>query len=335
VGTHPELYPNNCSKGSVTWDDVVARDLAAAKGVKKAWASAKVFGPVVAGDGMAYGGDYASAHFAAGTVEFTDWYLKQIAAGSGSSTLLDVFDVHYYTVGNNDAQCLESPRLFWDPNATDISATETNSLDFNYGDHSYWDMYWYPRQVIPRLFKKIAAAYAGASVAAPGLSFSEYNAGCELAISGGVAQADLLGIFGREGVYAAMAWPLQTETNNYLLAAYDLYRNYDGAGSVVGDTTVYAATSDSKDTSVYAFTHATDASKLEVVAINKLASAKAVSLQIASSPVFTTVKAYDLVTGAAAVKAATGAAPVIACSGGYCTITFTMPATSATTLVLH
>ena len=158
-------------------------------------AAAKTFGPVVSGDGMAYGGDYSSPHFVAGTTEYSDWYLAQVAAASvtAGSQLLDVFDVHYYTVGQSDAQCLESPRLFWDPNATDISAADTNSLDFNYGDHSYWDQYWYPRVVIPRLFEKIAGAYSGKSTPLPGLSFSEYNPGCELAISGGVAEADLLG----------------------------------------------------------------------------------------------------------------------------------------------
>ncbi len=55
------------------------------------------------------------------------------------------------------------------------------------------------------------------------------------------------------------------------MAAYDLYRNYDGKGSVVGDTAVKATTTDSKDTSVYAFTHADDAAAVEVVAVNKQA----------------------------------------------------------------
>ncbi len=337
VGTHPELYPNNCSNGSVTWDDVANRDVKAAKAIKKAWSAAKVFGPVVSGDGMAYGGDYSSPHFVAGTTEFSDWYLEQVAAASATAgePLLDAFDVHYYTVGGTDAECLESPRLFWDPNATDISADETNSLDFNYGDHSYWDEYWYPRQVIPRLFKKIAAAYKGNATALPGVSFSEYNPGCETAISGGVAEADLLGIFGREGVFAAMAWPLQSAMGNYLEAAYDLYRNYDGQGSVVGDTTVLATTTDAKSTSVYAYVHSDDARKVELIAVNKQGSAQAVTIRIASSPSFTTATLYDLVDGNPAVTAASGSAPSVTCASGTCTLTFTMPATSATTIVLR
>jgi mannan endo-1,4-beta-mannosidase len=337
VGTHPELYPSKCSAGSVPWDDVAARNIAAAKAVKGAWPATKVFGPVVSGDGMAYGGDYQSPHFVAGTTEFSDWYLQQVAAASAGAgaALLDVFDVHYYTVGGADAECLESPRLFWDPAATDISAAATNSLDFNFGDHSYWDQYWYPRQVIPRLFKKIAGAYAGKTAPLPGLSFSEYNPGCETAISGGVAEADLLGIFGREGVFAAMAWPLKGAAGNYLMAAYDLYRNYDGKGSVVGDTAVRATTSDARNTSVYAFVHGDDAMSVEVVAINKLAMAEMVTVEITSAPAFQTATPYHLVAGSPAVSAATGAAPVVMCASGACTLTLSLPATSATTVILR
>jgi Glycoside hydrolase family 44 len=337
VGTHPELYPNTCSTGSVPWDDTVARNISAATAIKKAWSTAKVFGPVVSGDGMAYGGDYDSPDFVAGTEEYSDYYLQKLAAASvaAGEQLIDSFDVHYYTVGTTDAECLESPRLFWDPNATDISAAETNSLDFNYGDHSYWDMYWYPRQTIPRLQRKVSAAYTGKATPAPGLSFSEYNPGCETAISGGVAEADLLGIFGREGVFAATAWPLQSATENYLVAAYDLYRNYDGNGSTVGDTTVRATTSDTKDTSVYAFTHSDEVTAVELVAINKLATAQPVTIQIASAPALHTATLYNLVTGAPAVAPATGAAPAVTCACNACSLTFTMPATSATTVVLR
>ena len=337
VGTHPELYPNNCSQGSVTWEDVVNRDVRAATGIKGAWAEAKTFGPVVAGDGMAYGGDYGSPHFKAGTVEFSDWYLQQLAAASATAghPLLDVYDVHYYTVGSSDAQCLESPRLFWDPNATDISATDTNSLDFNFGDHSYWDTYWYPRQVIPRLLGKIAAAYSGVLASAPALSFSEYNPGCELAISGGVAEADLLGIFGREGVFAATAWPLQSPTNNYLVAAYQLYRNYDGQGSIVGDTTVASTTTDDRHTAVYGYAHSDDPTKLELVAINKNSSAQAVTVQVASAPVFTSATLFNLVDGSPAVVAGGGVTPSVNCQAGSCSVSMTLPAVSATTVVLR
>jgi len=194
--------------------------------------------------------------------------------------------------------------------------------------------------MIPRLLGKIAAAYARNATAAPGLSFSEYNAGCETSIEGGVAEADLLGIFGREGVYAATAWPLQAVTTagaltNYLVAAYDAYRNYDGKGSTVGDTTVRATTTDVESTSVYAFAHSTDPSAIDVVGINKTSAPITVNVGVAHAPALSSVALYQLASGKVGVVAVTGNGPTLACGGGGCTFELTLPALSVTTVVLR
>jgi len=63
-----------------------------------------------------------------------------------------------------------------------------------------------------------------------------------------LAVADVLGIFGRYGIYAGAYWPLESD-QSYIRAAYQLYRNYDGAGSQYGDTTVRAATNNVADSS--------------------------------------------------------------------------------------
>jgi hypothetical protein len=342
--THPELWPHTgtpgCgTSGTVSFADVVSRDTTSATAIKAAWSTAKVFGPIVAQDGIIYAGDYSDPNL---PTTFTDYYLGKMAAASVTAghPLLDAFDVHYYTSNGSDSQCMQVPRMFWDPAFKDFSASATDSIDFGWsGPNNYFDDNLYPRQMIPRLLGKIASAYSGKGTAAPGLSFSEYNPGCETEIQGGVAEADLLGIFGREGVYAATAWPLKTVTSsgkltNYLVAAYDLYRNYDGGGSTVGDTSTYAQTSDVEGTSVYAFTHSGDASEVEVVAINKTSSALTATIQIASAPALTGATAYNLVSGNAGVVSA-ATAPSVTCSGGSCSLTYTMPPLSATTLVLR
>ena len=158
-------------------------------------------------------------------------------------------------------------------------------------------------------------------------------------IEGGVAEADLLGIFGREGVFAATAWPLETltdGTNNvsYLIAAYDLYRNYDGKGAVVGDTAVQAASFDGKSVTVYGFAHSEDATKVDVVAINKTSAPLPVTIAIASAPALETVAAYQL-TGSGPTVGAVSTAPTVTCSGGSCQVAYTMPALSATTFALE
>jgi mannan endo-1,4-beta-mannosidase len=136
-------------------------------------------------------------------------------------------------------------------------------------------------------------------------------------------------------VFGATAWPLQGTTGNYLEAAFALYRDYDGKGAVVGDTTVSAATSDRVNTSVYAFTHSDLADAAELVAINKEATAQTVTIQIGSAPAFKSVSVYALVTGKAAVAAANGPAPAVTCSCNVCSLVFSMPATSASTIVLR
>jgi hypothetical protein len=239
------------------------------------------------------------------------------------------------------SQCVQVPRMFWDPNFTDFSASATDSIDYGWsGPNNYFDTNLYPRQMIPRLLGKIATAY-GTKTAAPGLSFSEYNPGCETQIEGGVAEADLLGIFGREGVFAATAWPLQQIVNgsnqltNYLVAAYDLYRNYDGKGAVVGDTTVMAATSDVERSSVYAFAHSDDASKVDLVAVNKTNAALPVSIEIADAPMLKAATLYELASAKTAVVPVSGTAPAVTCVSCNCTVSYTLPAMSVTTLVLQ
>jgi hypothetical protein len=344
-GTHPEIWPftgtPGCgTSGTVSFDDVVTRNTTYAAAIKKAWPQTKVFGPVMAQDGIIYGGDYSDAHL---PTPFTDYYLGKMAAASvaAGKPLLDAFDVHYYTSNGSAAQCVQVPRMFWDPNFTAFSASTTDGIDFGWsGQNSYFDTALYPRQMIPRLLGKIASAYGGKGTAAPGLSFSEYNAGCETTIEGGVAEADLLGIFGREGVFAATAWPLQPITSgnqlvNYLVAAYDIYRNYDGSGAVVGDTTVLATTSDVASASVYAFAHSGDASRVELVAVNKTTAALPVSITIAGAPSLTAAAVYQLVSAKVGVVAAGGTPPAVSCAGGTCTLTVTLAAMSATTLALH
>jgi hypothetical protein len=337
-GTHPDLWPSTgtvpCQGYTVTFDDIVTRNVQFATAVKKAWPGAKVFGPVVAQDGVVYAHSYSDPHL---PTEFLDYYLAQMASASTTAgvPLLDVLDVHYYTNNNNPsaAQCMQSPRLFWDPNYRSLSPTATAQFDFGYtGQGGYFNTAaWYPRKYVPRLLAKIAAAFPGAN--APGLSISEYNNGCETTIAGGVAQADVLGVFGREGVYAAAVWPLQALTDNYLLAAFDLYRNFDGAGATVGDTAVMATTSDSVDTSVYAFAHSDDPNAIDVVAVNKSASATTASMALAGATTFTTASTYVLQDGSAAVQP--GAPVSAACTSAGCTMTATLPPTSATTFVVR
>ncbi len=346
--THPELYPYTgtpgCgTSGTVSFDEIVTQDTTFATAVKSVWPAANVFGPVVAQDGILYAGDYNDSHL---PTPFGQYYLSQMATASASAgqALINSFDTHYYTSGGinggspTGAQCLQTPRLFWDPTFTTWTSAEVGNVDFGY-DNSLIDSTLYPREMIPRMQGWIASAYSANPSMAPGYSISEYDMGCETQIEGGVAQADLLGVFGREGLFGATMWPLKTVANgttlvNYPVAAFDLYRNYDGSGSTVGDTTVLATTPDVEDTSVYAFTSSSGSGEVDVVVINKLGNATPATVTIANAPALATAAAYNLVDGKIGVTAS-AATPSVQCSGGSCTVQYTMPPTSATTIVLH
>jgi hypothetical protein len=340
--THPELWSFNgalpCQDGVVSYDDIVTKDEQFAAAVKKGWPDAKVFGPTVAQDGIVYAHSYDKDPQY--PTEFLDYYLRAMAAAStsGGTPLLDALDVHYYNAkGATAPQCLQNPRMFWDPAYTAISPAAMDALDFSWaGVNGYFDTNWYPRQVIPRLQRKITGAYPSGGPPAPGLSFSEYSSGCEAEIAGALAEADNLGIFGREGVFAAAAQTSLPASSNYLLAAFDLYRNYDGTGSVVGDTAVSAATSDVDRTSVFAFAHSDNGAAIDVVAINKSAMDVDATWSLANAPAtLAGVKLFQIVDGNAAVVPVGGTPPTLACAGGTCTLAYTLPKMSATTLVLR
>jgi hypothetical protein len=178
--------------------------------------------------------------------------------------LLDVLDVHWYPEAQGGgkriiesgtdpaliAARLAAPRSLWDPAYTEKSWITDSSTKG-------------PIRLLPRLLDKIARCYPGTK-----LSISEYNYGGGDNISGAIAEADVLGIFGREGVFAANEWPM-SGGEPFIAGALNMYRNYDGKSAAFGDTTVRAQTSDVEGTSLYAATDSTDKGRLVLVAINK------------------------------------------------------------------
>jgi hypothetical protein len=84
----------------------------------------------------------------------------------------------------------------------------------------------------------IAAHYPGTR-----LAFTEWSYGREMDVSSAVAAADVLGIFAREGVFAATTWPMSS-TDGCLAAAMRAFLSYDGSSSRFGDTFIPTAVSD-------------------------------------------------------------------------------------------
>ena len=204
-------------------------------------------------------GDYNPADYpdrtANGGWDYMPWLLNQFhqRATNTNQRLLDYFTVHCYPQGGeggNDVststQLLRnrSTRQFWDTNYVDPSWI--NSIVM----------------LIPRMKNWVATYYPGTKI-----GITEYNWGAEPSINGATAQADILGIFGREGLDLSTRWTTpDPSTPTY--KAMKLYRNYDGNKSVFGDTSVAATVPSPDNLSAFAAIRTND-SALTIMVINK------------------------------------------------------------------
>ncbi len=317
--THPEVHPD-----PVTYAELLSRDLTYAAALKRVWPSAPVTGPV------SYGWEgYESLQDAPDSGadgNFLDWYLAQVAQAdtAAGQRLIDDLDLHWYPEATGDGVRItgtdttpdivaareQAPRSLWDPTYVENSWITQDSTGGQ------------PIDLIPRLMNQIQANDPGMN-----LDFSEYNYGAGQDISGGIATADVLGIFGRYGVHAAALWPLNAD-ESYSYGALAMFRNYDGQGDGFGDTEVSATTSDPVMTSVYGSIDAADPSRVVVVAINKNTTPTPATLSLPSGPG----------AGRAAVYTLTSASPDPQPAPGLVTtsddqFSYTMPAQSVSVIV--
>jgi hypothetical protein len=182
----------------------------------------------------------------------------------------------------------------------------------------------------------IAAHYPGTK-----LAITEYYYGRSGDISGGIAQADVLGIFGREGVYAATLWPNAgiwaapykgdaQRAYAYAIGAFRMYRDYDGQGHGFGDTSIESTTTDVEGTSVYASTDTTDPSRLVIVAINKTGTPRVADVALAATHPFRTTEVFTMTDGSPEPQRKSDV--IVIKDNAF---TYTMPAMSVSTIVLH
>jgi Glycoside hydrolase family 44 len=281
ASTHSEVYPR-----PVTYAELWERNHRYAQAIKRVWPSAEVLGLVSYGwNGYV---NLQNASDARGR-DLLDWYLDQAknAAGDGKR-LIDYLDLHWYPEAQANGTRVsetsiapdvvtarvQAPRSLWDPSYEESSWVR----DFVGG----------PIDLLHRLSSKIAAHYPGTKI-----SFSEWNYGAGHHISGGIATADVLGIFGREGVGMATLWPLSSN-ESFTYAALRAFRNYDGKGGAFGDVSVRAATSDASSVTAYASLKAGAADQVVVIAINKASTPKTVGLFVGHPTSFPAARVWEL-----------------------------------------
>jgi hypothetical protein len=177
--------------------------------------------------------------------------------------------------------------------------------------------------LIPRFHQWISQYYPGTK-----LAFSEYSidSGNKL-ITDALAEADVLGIFGQQGVDFANMWtpPAPTDPIAY---AFRLFRNYDGAGGQFGSTGVSAVSSNPGNLSIYAAVRASDGA-LTIVVINKTTAAIESSVSLADYASSSTAEVYSYSNANLTQITAEGTTPIVAGAIGY-----TFPSYSATVFVV-
>jgi mannan endo-1,4-beta-mannosidase len=284
-GTHSRLHP-----AMTTCSDIIDRTFALARTIKRMDPGAQVYGPAMWGYPEFYslwslydGTSHQPADWANYNIEpwltnntgdqyrynrmtWVNAYLDHMrVASEGSGTrLLDVFSVHYYPADdavNNDAKRVQAPRSLWDPTFVETSWITQVGNGFTDGRSL---------ELIPKLQQSISDFYPGTK-----LAITEYSFGGRHSVTGGIAQADALGIFGKQGLHAANYF---FTVDDYIASAFRIYRNYDGANGTYGDTSVACMTSDIENSSSYASLD--KQGNLHIIFINKSAG-RPINAQIA------------------------------------------------------
>jgi hypothetical protein len=285
--THRDVHPD-----PVSYDELLDRTIAYADAIKLADPTAKILG-------FSPTGWYSYFYSRGDMIEaekngFQSWpdledhqdlyiyeyylqTLRDFEAANGTR-LLDYFDVHFYPqnvsadAGNASTKQnrLDAVRSLWDPtyDASDVIGGEPEPE-------------WMQTRLIPRLKEMVAANYPGTMTA-----ISEYNFGGLEDINGALAQADVLGVFGREGLDLATLWnniyygknlsSFATLPGAY---AFRMYRNYDGAGGKFGDVSIKSTTSNQAQLAIYTALRSSDGA-LTVMVINKTASSQTAAVAL-------------------------------------------------------
>jgi hypothetical protein len=280
-GVHRDVHPKN-----MTYDEVTEKGLTYAKAVKDADPTAAVMGPVISNwtdffyswtdmqNGWHTGPCYCATgapkdRLAHGDVPLMEYYLNAFRKYDAEHgvRLLDYLDIHAYFAakgsefhGAGDTRMqearLNSTRVFWDATYIDPESKDPD-------DRTKSAKPVAPR-IIPLMHSWVEKSYPGTKTA-----ITEYAYGGQEHINGAITQADVLGIFGREGLDLATLWGTPDPKKEMPgVAGFMIYRNYDGKGGRFGETGLAAASEDQGRLAVYAATRKSDGATT-VIVLNK------------------------------------------------------------------
>lgn len=285
--SHPLLHPEQ-----TTYQELFEKTKSVAHAVHKISPNAEIVGPMFYGwtDAHRWGDSRILDEIFAKNDNyywFVDFYLdslRQMQEKYGEK-YLDIISFHWYpeatgtetrySVGQKKGQLVRivntsvadaaTPAELVQPDVIEARLQAPRTLwDNTYKENSYVGTEFYQIPKSRRAFLKnvrysIDHYYPGTKIA-----FTEFEYDAEGHWSGGLALADVLGIFGREDVYLATKW---NTFQNYSTSAYKLYLDYDGNGNGFGSTSVQDIFTDTVKLASYASLD--EEGNLHIIAINK------------------------------------------------------------------
>jgi len=328
--THLEVQGHN----PVTSDNYISKTITLTKAVKDQFPDAVIFGPVHYGFEGIYNWQGELSATPSGANWFPDKYLPAIKSASTTygKPLVDVYDFHWYSEatdgsGNRvtnltgptltDAQVqtiVQSPRSLWDTTYKENSWITNSVLNA-------------PIYILGRLQAKIAAENPGMQIAV-----TEYNNGGGEHIAGTIAQADNLGIFGSQGVFAAAFWPLNSN-DTYILAGFRAFRGFDGVNASFGDISLESTSTSVQDVVVYASQDSVAPGRVVFVAINRSTSPKVTAIN--GQPLSGTAYLYQMTAASAQNQNPVEPVPAGQMPAAGSSLSITLPPLSVTTIDVH
>src|SRR5215471_16095025 len=282
--THRDVHPS-----PATYQEMYDKVVAYATAIRAADPNAKIVGfeewswwaMYFSGFDQANGSSAANSDYNTHNhTYYYPWLLQQLYAYRQQTgmQLLDILTVHCYnglpdgsdnSLSGQQARNRET-RILWDPNFQDPSW---------YGDIG----------INGRVINWIPTMKAMVNQYHPGLETgcTEYNWGDEANLNGATTQADVLGIYGREGFDLATRWTVAKNTGTNPTTYYvtylasQIYRNYDGAHSTFGDMSVAASVANPDNLSAFAAVRNADGA-LTVMVINKQEGSTPVTVSLAN-----------------------------------------------------
>jgi hypothetical protein len=329
--THREIQGDVAPNSDV----YITKTISLASALKTQFPDLVIFGPAHYGfSGIFTWQDEFSAN-PSGSNWFTDKYLQQLKAASTTfgRPLVDVYDFHWYPeatdgsgnriIGLNgtsltDAQVqaiVQSPRSLWD-----LTYSENSWISNGvFGGGAIY--------LLPRLQAKINTANPGMK-----MSITEYNNGGARHIAGTIAQADNLGVFGAQGLFAANLWK-QYDDESYLLGGFRAFRNFDGAGHHFGNTSVQALSSDTSKVSAYVSTDTTLPGRVVMVIINRSNAQQTVAIN--GQPLTGSAHLFQMTAASASSQTTIQPVPLATQAVSGSSMTLTVPAYSVTTADIY